>query len=116
MRVANVALPRAVSIVGVGLALVVGGFAGGSSPSIAAESAAGDAVVHEQPRVVPAEFNGDVRNLPMVPSYAVTPRPYRPLLRPPPPTKARPQNPETPAAPESPPGARIPMPSPIQNF
>src|SRR5207237_8698157 len=78
--------------------------------------AASDALVHEQPRVVPAEFNGDLRNLPMAPSGPSELRPYRPLLRPPPPTKVRPQNPEAPAAPQPPVGPRVPMPSPIQNF
>ena len=87
MRVATVARRRAVSIVWLGMALVFGGFAGSSSPSIAAESAAADAVAHEQPKVVPAEFNGDVRNLPMAPSGPSELQPYRPLLRPPPPTR-----------------------------
>ena len=116
MRVATVARPRAVSIVWVSMALVFGGFAGSSSPSIAAESAAADAVAHEQPKVVPAEFNGDVRNLPMAPSGPSELRPYRPLLRPPSTTKVRPLMPEAPSAPEPPIGPRVPMPSPIQNF
>lgn len=117
MRVATVAPPRAMRIVCVGMALVVGGFAGGSLPSMAAESAAVEAVAHEQPKVVPAEFNGDVRTLPMAPFGAVTLRPYRPLLRPPPlASKLQASAQALPAAPEPPGGPRPPMPSPMQNF
>jgi hypothetical protein len=116
MRVVTVTRPRAVSVVCVGIALVVGGFAGGSSPGLASEPAAVDAIVVEQSKVFPAEFNGDVRALPAAPSGASTARPYRPLLRGPPSTKVPPSTQESTSAPEPPGGPRPPMPSSIQNF
>jgi hypothetical protein len=116
MRAATVARPRAVSIVCVGIAVVVGGLVGSSSWSMAAESAAGAAVAYEQPKVVPAEFNGDVRSLPIAPLGASRPRSYRPLLRGPRPTKVSAAAIQLPSAPEPPGGPRAPMPSPIQNF
>src|SRR4030095_650531 len=75
---------------------------------------AGAATTVERPKVVPAEFNGDLRMLPKAPSGPVAPKIYRPLLKGPPSTKSA-GGAEL-NAPGSPPGARPPMPAPTQNF
>ena len=76
---------------------------------------AADAVTTGMDKVRPLEFNGDVRDLPLFYSPAtVAPRLYRPLLKPPRPTKIR-------APAEAPDGSAAsaplaPMPSPTQDF
>jgi len=83
-------------------------------PGSASAQGAGAATTVERPKVVPAEFNGDLRMLPKAPSGAVAPKIYRPLLKGPPSTKSA-GGPELNAS-GSPPGARPPMPAPTQNF
>ncbi len=95
--------------------LAVAGLTCGSLPSRAADPAI-DAVTYAQPKVFPAEFNGDLSKLPLAPRSTVEPRPYRPLLRGPPSSKFQGSPPPSIEAPQPPGGPRLPMPSPIQNF
>ena len=72
-------------------------------------------MTYGQPKIVPGEFNGDLRGLPLAPKSARAPKPYRPLRRPPP-------QPKFATAPPAPKAAEISaallalMPSPIQDF
>ena len=114
MQVAAIAQPKgAARFMYVGRALVIAGFLGGWLPSHAADFAA---VTVEQPKVVPSEFNGDVRTLPMAPSDTRAERPYRPLLRGPRSTKASSFTVEGPFEPRPIGGPRAPMPGATQNF
>jgi hypothetical protein len=81
--------------------------------SAPAGAAVGDAVTVDGPKVVPAQFDGDLRFLPSLPSGAEGPVIYRPRLKGPPSTKPAGA---APAAPSAPTGPQAPMPSPIQNF
>ena len=54
----------------------------------AGAQAGGPATTVDQPRIVPTEFNGDVRSLPKLPVGAVAPKFYRPLMKGPTGTKS----------------------------
>jgi uncharacterized repeat protein (TIGR01451 family) len=74
----------------------------------------------EMEKVIPAEFNGDMRELAKLPAAAATgtARPYRPLLRPPRQTKSSPSL-AAPALPSFTPTLTLPlapMPAPVRNF
>jgi hypothetical protein len=87
--------------------------------SIAAAQAPGAAgITYGQPKVVPAEFNGDLSKLPRAPAGAAISqnKPYRPRLPGPPSMKILTVGPESASAPQAPSGPLAPMPSPIQNF
>ena len=66
------------------------------------------------PKVVPAEFNGDLRLLPKAPLGPVSPKPYRPRLKGP--SGAKSGGGTGASSPRSPPGLNPPMPGTIQNF
>jgi hypothetical protein len=84
---------------------------GAAGPAIAQ---AGEAKSVEGPKVVPAELNVDLRFLPALPAGSVGPKPYRPLLQGPRPTRSG--GGAAPEVPSAPTGARAPMPGTIQNF
>jgi len=87
--------------------------------SIVAAQAPGVAgITYGQPKVVPAEFNGDLSKLPRAPAGAAIPqnKPYRPRLPGPPSMKILTVGPESASAPQTFSGPLAPMPSPLQNF
>src|SRR6202165_6197915 len=67
-------------------ALVLGFFIVGAAADAAAQGAT---LVVEQPKVFPAEFNGDLSLLPRTPLGTGEPRPYRPRLSGPPPAPSK---------------------------
>ncbi|NDP43375.1 MAG: Ig-like domain repeat protein, partial [Aromatoleum sp.] len=113
--------PVALVALNVGLiaGLIVGLFVGlsASADARAAAPAAIDGVTYGQPKVVPAEFNGDLAKLPPLAfsKAGETPTVYRPRLQGPLSTKVLPPNAAQLAAPQFS-GPLAPMPSPTQNF
>jgi uncharacterized repeat protein (TIGR01451 family) len=105
-----IGLPRVGLLFGLGL--LVGLFA------LTASGAEGDTVTTALPKVVPDEFSGDLSRLPRAPlgQARIRERPYRPLLLPPTPPKAKAVEdvPEKEARTDV--ATKAAMPSPVQNF
>ena len=100
-----------------GCALLSGVVLLGASAALAGQVAPAsvqpiDAVTVGQPRVAPAEFNGDLSKLPPVTPTIGEPPIYRPLLPGPMSTKYLRYSPPAPSAPIPPEGPLAPMPSP----
>ena len=89
-----------------------------ASSIAAAQIPASAGIAYGQPKVSPAEFNGDLSKLPRAPAGAAVPqsKPYRPRLPGPPSTKVLTIGLESASAPQSFGGPLAPMPSPLQNF
>jgi hypothetical protein len=84
----------------------------------AAQAPAIAGITYGQPKVSPAEYNGDLSKLPRLPAGAAVPqsKPYRPRLPGPPSTKILTVGPESASVPQTFSGPLAPMPSPLQNF
>src|SRR4029078_2429034 len=88
--------PRLLSLLCVAAALLLGGILGIASRGAAAQMAASIGVTYGQPKVSPAEFNGDLSKLPALQITIGEPRIQRPLLRGPPSMKQPTLAPHTP--------------------
>ena len=84
--------------------------------AVTVHAAEGDTVTVALPKVVPSEFNGDLRQAPLMPlgQMQLADRPYRPLLRPP--TAVKSESPAAIAEKDSPVTRKAAMPGPLQNF
>jgi|KBSSwiStaDraftv2_1062776.scaffolds.fasta_scaffold00786_15 hypothetical protein len=107
--------PRLLSLLCVAAALLLGGILGIASRGAAAQMAESIGVTYGQPKVFPAEFNGDLSKLPALQITIGEPRIQRPLLRGPPSMK-QPTLAPPPPAPAISGAPLVPMPGPLQNF
>jgi len=92
-------------------------FSGCLYPALAAGAGVppGFAITYGQPAVPAAQFDGDLRHMPLAQSPAAAPRIYRPLLRGPVSSKL-PSGALSPSAPLQPSGPLAPMPNPLVTF